>query len=122
MHFRDRYGPFICCALFVVIFVFLKTELIEIRTGPYGTEYGLLLYTLPGIATAYVARQSPLFCALFGAVLAIPICYTVRVLYFERVRTIVQEMAYVGSAVFWCVMGALFYLLIRTLIKQVNQH
>ncbi len=121
MHFRDRYGPVICCVLFVVIFVFLKTGLIVVSPGSHGPEYGLLLFIFPGIITAHVIRHSQLFYVFFGAILAIPVCYTLRILYFVRVRTLLQEMAYVGSAVFWCVMGAMLYLLIRAMVQQINR-
>lgn len=120
MYFRDRFGPVICCILFVVIFVLLKTELIVVRTGSHGPEYGLLLFIFPGIITAHVIRHSQLFYAFLGALLAIPVCYALRMLYFVRVRTLVQEMAYAGSAIFWCVMGALLYLLFRALVHQMN--
>src|SRR5471030_41670 len=121
MHFRDRFGPVICCVLFVVIFVLLKTELVVVRTLPYGPEYGLLLFIFPGIITAHLIRHSPVFYAFLGAILGIPVCYMICMLYFVLVRSLVQEMAYVGSAVFWCVMGALLYLLIRTLVQQMSR-
>ncbi|GBU12871.1 inner membrane protein [Enterobacterales bacterium] len=121
MHFRDRFGPVICCILFVAIFVLLKTELVVVRSGLNGPQYGLLLFIFPGVVTAHVIRNFQLFYVFLGALLAIPVCYLLRMLYFVRVRTLFQEMAYAGSAIFWCVMGALFYLLLRTAVNQMNR-
>jgi|SRR5471030_65932 len=122
MHLRDRLGPVICCILFVAIFVLLKTEPLVVRPGLNGPQYGLLLFIFPGIITAHVIRHSQLFYAFLGAILAIPVCNTLRMLYFVRVRTLLQEMAYAGSAIFWCVMGAMLYLLLRALVQQMNRH
>lgn len=121
MHIRPTVGPIICCALFTLIFILLKTEVIVVRHITPGPEYGLLLFVFPGIITAHLARGSALLYAFVGALLAIPVCYLLRVLYFVRVRTFLQEMAYAGSAIFWCVMGALFYLLVRAIVLQMTK-
>jgi len=121
MHLRDATGPIICCALFTLIFVLLKTDVIAVSDRGPGPEYGLLFFVLPGMITAHLIRHSSLIYALVGALIAIPVCYTLRVMYFVRVRSLLQEMAYAGSAVFWCVMGALIYLLIRAVLLQITK-
>ncbi|WP_236942633.1 inner membrane protein YbjM [Ewingella americana] len=86
-----------------------------------GPEYGLLLFIFPGIITAHLVKRYALRYAFLGALLAIPVCYLLRILYFVRVRTFIQEIAYAGSAIFWCVMGALFYLLIRAIVLHMTK-
>ncbi|PLR37251.1 hypothetical protein CYR55_09925 [Chimaeribacter californicus] len=114
-HVQGKYGTALCCLLFLTIFIMLKTELIVVRNFAPGPEYGLLLFMLPGMVTTSLVKQSGLFAAFFGAVLAIPLCYLIRVLYFVRVRPLWQEMAYAASAIFWCVLGALIFMLIQGL-------
>ncbi|KAA8729576.1 MAG: inner membrane protein YbjM [Ewingella americana] len=121
MHVRSSVGPIICCVLFTLIFVLLKTEVIVVRHITPGPEYGLLLFIFPGIITAHLVKRYALRYAFLGALLAIPVCYLLRILYFVRVRTFIQELAYAGSAIFWCVMGALFYLLIRAIVLHMTK-
>jgi hypothetical protein len=121
MHLHSSVGPIICGVLFTLIFILLKTEVIVVRHITPGPEYGLLLFIFPGIITAHLVRRSALLYAFLGAVLAIPVCYLLRIIYFVRVRTFMQEMAYAGSAIFWCVMGALFYLLIRATVLNMTK-
>lgn len=121
MYFRDKAGPVICCVLFTLIFVLLKTEVVVVRNIAPGPEYGLLLFAIPGMVTAHVIRRSQLFYAFIGSLFAIPLCYMLRMMYFVRVRSLIQEMAYAGSAIFWCVMGALIYLLVRAIWVQVTR-
>lgn len=114
-HIHEKYGAALCCLLFLAIFVMLKTELVVMRTFTPGPEYGLLLFMLPGMVTASVVGRNGISAAFFGAVLAIPCCYLIRVLFFVRVRTLFQEMAYAASAIFWCVLGALCLMLVQSL-------
>jgi hypothetical protein len=114
-HVQGKYGTALCCLLFLTIFIMLKTELIVMRNFSPGPEYGLLLFMLPGMVTTSLVKQSGVSAAFLGAVLAIPLCYLIRVLYFVRVRPLWQEMAYAASAIFWCVLGALIFMLIQSL-------
>jgi len=114
-HVQEKGGVALCCLLFLAIFIMLKTELIVMRHFAPGPEYGLLLFMLPGMVTTSLVSRNALAAAFFGAVLAIPFCYLIRVLFFVRVRSLWQEMAYAASAIFWCVLGALMFMLAQTL-------
>jgi len=117
-HVQEKGGVALCCLLFLAIFIMLKTELIVMRNFAPGPEYGLLLFMLPGMVTTCLVSRNALAAAFFGAVLAIPLCYLIRVLFFVRVRALWQEMAYAASAIFWCVLGALMFMLAQTLWRH----
>ena len=114
-HVREKYGVPVCCLLFLAIFIMLKTELIVMSNFTPGPEYGLLLFMLPGMVTTSLVGRNGLSAAFFGAVLAIPLCCLIRILFFVRVRALWQEIAYAASAIFWCVLGALIFMLLQAL-------
>ena len=59
---------------------------------------------------------------LVGAMLAAPICLVVMRLFFVTQRSFWQELAWLMSAVFWCALGALCYLFVRSLLHNRRHH
>ena len=118
---RKVRAPVLCCLCFIVIFISLKNSWIVVRnTGP-GPEYGLLLFLLPGMLTAMIARESPIFSSFVGGLTSIPLCFLLRWVFFPRLRPLVQEIAYATSAIFWCVLGAMLVQLLITVYQQFRQ-
>lgn len=115
---RTVRAPLICCIFFIVTFISLKNSWIEVRSSGPGPEYGLLLFLLPGIFTALIARESPIFSSFVGGLTSIPLCFLLRWACFPRVRPPVQEVAYATSAIFWCVLGAMLVQLLFTVYRQ----
>ena len=115
---RKVRAPVLCCLCFIVIFISLKNSWVVVRnTGP-GPEYGLLLFLLPGMLTAMIARESPIFSSFVGGLTSIPLCFLLRWALFPRIRPPVQELAYATSAIFWCVLGAMLIHLLMTAYRQ----
>ncbi|QCR35806.1 inner membrane protein YbjM [Nissabacter sp. SGAir0207] len=119
-YIQSRFGSLLCGALFLAVFVALKTETVSVRHLAPGPEYGLLLFAIPGFITAWLIDHRCLTAALYGGLLALPFCYLIRVLFFVRVRTLPQELAYAASAIFWCVLGALLFLLAQHFVRTLR--
>jgi hypothetical protein len=115
---RKIKAPATCCILFVIAFIFLKNGWIIVSDQFPGPEYGLLLFLFPGVMTALLFRDTAIFSTLLGAFAAVPFCFTLRWIYYVRVRPPVQEVAYAASAIFWCVLGAMFVVLATTAYRQ----
>lgn len=119
---RKVLAPLICCIIFLIIFLFLKNGwIIDRRVAP-GPEYGLLLFLLPGVITSLIFRGSAIFSSFVGGVASIPLCFLLRMVFYPRVRPLVQEVAYATSAIFWCVLGAMLVQLLIIACRQFRQH
>lgn len=108
---RKVKAPLTCCILFVMAFICLKNGWIIVSESFPGPEYGLLLFLLPGVMTAVLFRHTAVFSTFLGALIAVPLCFALRWVYYIRIRPPVQEIAYATSAIFWCVLGAMLVLL-----------
>lgn len=115
-------APLICCVIFVIIFILLKNGWVNVRNIVPGPEYSLLLFLLPGAVTSLVSRDSAIASSFIGALISIPVCVLLRIAFYPRVRPLVQEMAYVTSAIFWCVLGAMLVQLLFMAYRQFRQH
>jgi hypothetical protein len=51
-------------------------------------------------------------------VLASPFCLLIIHFWLSPTRTFWQEMAWMFSAVFWCALGALCYLFVRSVLRR----
>lgn len=115
---RNWFGVACCFLLFTAVCVCLtfKVRGAFISAGYPGL--GLLFFTLPGIAASFFSRGGEVIRPLMGAILAAPVCLVVMRLVFIPSRTIVQEMAWLLSGVFWCALGALFFLSVRRALEN----
>jgi len=85
-------------------------------------ELGLLFFILPGVAASFLSREGEVVKPLLGAMLAAPLCLVLMRLLFVSTRSLWQELAWLLSGVFWCALGALFFLFLRTLIRHQRLH
>jgi len=53
-----------------------------------------------------------------GAMLGATVCFVLMLFFITPIRSVWQEMAWLFSAVFWCALGALCYLFIRSLLGR----
>lgn len=79
---------------------------------------GLLFFTLPGIAASFFSRGGEVIRPLMGAILAAPVCLFVMRMMIIPSRTIVQEVAWLLSGIFWCALGALCFLFVRRALEN----
>lgn len=108
---------FSCFLLFNLVFLGQKSGVV---TGSE-PETGLLLFVIPGFIASYLASKKCLLCPLLGALYALPFCLIIRHFWLMPDYSLWQELAYVVSAVFWCVFGALLYLFIRAILHALQQ-
>ncbi|XTZ40569.1 inner membrane protein YbjM [Salmonella enterica] len=92
-----------------------------VNHAPARPEFGLLLFTLPGIISALFLHRLLVILPLVGAVLAVPFCYLLIHHNITPVRPFWQEMAWLFSAVFWCEIGALGCFFIRNIFKTARR-
>lgn len=85
-------------------------------------ELGLLFFTLPGAAASFLSRKGEVVKPLLGAILAAPLCLLLMRLLYVSTRSFWQELAWLLSAIFWCALGALCYLFVRSLIQHRRHH
>ncbi|GAB7259364.1 MULTISPECIES: inner membrane protein YbjM [Dickeya] len=111
---RGWLGVVSCFVLFTLVFLSQKMRIVgtSLEDGFHG-DPGMLLFLLPGMASSYLSRNRRLRYPLMGAVLAMPVCLLVLQLWYFPSLSFWQELAYLCSAVFWCLMGALAFLFLR---------
>ena len=76
-------------------------------------ELGLLFFTLPGLQPVSLPSREVVK-PLLGAMLAAPLCLLMMRLMYISTRSFWQELAWLLSGVFWCALGALCYLFVRS--------
>lgn len=115
---RNWFGVACCFLLFTAVCVCLtfKVRGAFISAGYPGL--GLLFFILPGIAASFFSRGGEVIRPLMGAMLAAPVCLVVMRMMLISSRTIVQELAWLLSGVFWCALGALFFLFVRRALEN----
>ncbi len=112
-------GATCCFLLFTVVFLSQKIEVSEVAVsdGLRGSP-GMLLFLLPGMVACFLSARGRLLYPLFGALAAMPVCLLVLHLWNTPMRSFWQELACVMSAVFWCVLGAMGVLCLRSLYRR----
>lgn len=115
---RNWFGVACCFLLFTGVCICLTFNVRGAFIAAGRPELGLLFFTLPGAAASFVSRGGEVIRPLIGAILAAPLCLVVMRLVFIPSRTIVQEMAWLLSGVFWCALGALFFLFVRRALEN----
>ncbi|MEH0834963.1 inner membrane protein YbjM [Pectobacterium cacticida] len=116
---RKWVGAACCFLLFIAVFLSQKITVsdvetnIELRGSPE-----MLLFLLPGVVACCLSARGRLIYPLFGALTAMPVCLLILHFWTSPMRSFWQELAYVMSAVFWCVLGALGVLCLRRLYRR----
>lgn len=109
---RTRVWPgTVCCfILFLVVFILHKLSASGYSPVQQHLDLGMLCFLLPGMIASFVSRDDRLFKPLFGAMLAAPVC--LLLVFFTPIpeRSVLQEVAWLFGAVFWCGLGALCHL------------
>ncbi|MDH6633317.1 UNVERIFIED_ORG: hypothetical protein M2355_002608 [Lelliottia amnigena] len=79
---------------------------------------GLLFFILPGVVASFLSRGGEVVKPLIGAMLAAPLCLVVMRLVFVSPRSLWQELAWLLSGIFWCALGALCFMFVRSLVYR----
>lgn len=108
-------GVMIGMTLYCATFFLTRHGGAEDAPGHSSEQTGLLLFMLPGMLAALMNRQTPLAQALLTAVAATPFCFLIGVSEAIISPSLLQELAWLTSAVFWCGLGALLVMLWRML-------
>ncbi|AIR68222.1 inner membrane protein YbjM [Dickeya fangzhongdai] len=116
---RGWLGVVSCFVLFTLVFLSQKMRIVgtSLEDGFRG-DPGMLLFLLPGMVSSYLSRNRRLHYPLMGALVAMPICLLVLQLWQFPSLSFWQELAYVSSAVFWCLMGGLVFLFLRAVSRH----
>ncbi|PKH24322.1 hypothetical protein CIG19_07750 [Enterobacterales bacterium CwR94] len=107
--------------VYTAIFVMVRQGIALEGSAVTEMRLGLLLFTLPGVLSALMSREKPLTLALLASLVATPLCLSITSMQFLHGQSIWQETAWLSSAVFWCVMGALTTMLWRELWRIYRQ-
>ncbi|WP_051937070.1 MULTISPECIES: inner membrane protein YbjM [Erwinia] len=107
--------------LFCLVFLAVGSQMSSENPAKLHARLGLLMFILPGVMTALFCRSSPLVATLLGALLATPVCLIALHTWFTNSGDLVQEVAFVTSAVFWCGSGALLVMLWRMMFWQQHR-
>ncbi|EFD4338040.1 inner membrane protein YbjM [Escherichia coli] len=122
MKHKQRWAGAICCfVLFIVVCLFLATHMKGAFRAAGHPEIGLLFFILPGAVASFFSQRREVLKPLFGAMLAAPCSMLIMRLFFSPTRSFWQELAWLLSAVFWCVLGALCFLFISSLFKPQHR-
>lgn len=115
-------GVISCFLLFTVVCMSLAFNVKGAFRASGHPELGLLFFTLPGAAASFLSRKGEVVKPLLGAILAAPLCLLLMRLLYVSTRSFWQELAWLLSAIFWCALGALCYLFVRSLIQHRRHH
>jgi Putative inner membrane protein of Enterobacteriaceae. len=115
---RNWAGVVSCFLLFIAVCVSLAFNVKGAFRASGHPELGLLFFTLPGAAASFLSRGGEVVKPLLGAILAAPLCLLLLRLVFVTSRSLWQELAWLLSGVFWCALGALCFLFVRSLLHR----
>ncbi|MFV8983396.1 inner membrane protein YbjM [Serratia fonticola] len=119
--YRYWVGIFSCFLLFSLVFLGLKSGAVGVTESEHHGETGLLLFIIPGFIASYLSSKQRILCPLLGALCAVPLCLLIRHFWLTPGHSFWQELAYAVSAVFWCVLGGMLYLLMRMVFHALQQ-
>lgn len=112
---RSWAGAICCFVLFIVVCLFLATQMKGAFRAAGHPELGLLFFILPGAVASFCSNRRAVINPLLGAMMAAPCCMLLLRLFFTTHRSLWQALAWLLSAVFWCALGALCFLFISSL-------
>ena len=105
-------GSTCCFLLFTVVFLSQKMDVFTASETGFRGEPGMLLFLLPGVIASGLSARGRLRYPFIGALTAMPLCLIILHFWRTPMNAFWQELAYVMSAVFWSLMGALGFLFI----------
>ncbi len=112
-------GLVACSILYGAIYIAVRFPL---PVGYVGhAQLGLLLFLLPGALAALTSKEAPLTAMVMAIALASAPCLALMQLSAFHHLELVQEVAFIASAVFWCGSGTLVVMLGRTLLEMRHQ-
>ncbi|MRS91339.1 hypothetical protein GJV04_15040 [Enterobacteriaceae bacterium RIT714] len=119
MNIKRNWAGMVCCfLLFTVVCLVLAFKVKGAFRASGHPELGLLFFILPGIVASFISRGGEVIKPLIGAMLAAPLCLLVMRLVFVPSRSFWQELAWLLSGIFWCALGALCFMFVRSLIHR----
>ncbi|MGG7447857.1 inner membrane protein YbjM [Kosakonia oryzendophytica] len=119
---KQRWKGIICCfVLFIAVCLYLVIKMKGALHTSAHPELGLLLFMLPGVVSCHVTHRRHVMWPLLGAVLAAPVCYLLTYLLLTPARPFWQVLAWLFSAVFWCGIGGLCCVFMRSLVRHYRQ-
>ena len=121
MNIKRNWAGVACCfLLFTAVCLVLAFNVKgAFRTSGH-PELGLLFFIFPGVVASFLTRGEELFKPLIGAILAAPLCLVVMRWVFVPSRTLWQELAWLLSGIFWCALGALCFIFVRSLLQRLR--
>ena len=119
---RNWAGVVSCFLLFTVVCMSLAFNVKGAFRASGHPELGLLFFLLPGAVASFLSRNGEVVKPLLGAMLAAPLCLLMMRLMYISSRSVWQELAWLLSGVFWCALGALCFLFVRSLLNRRKQH
>ena len=118
---RNWAGVVSCFLLFTVVCMSLAFNVKGAFRSSGHPELGLLFFILPGAVASFLSRKGEVVKPLLGAMLAAPLCLLMMRLMYVPSRSVWQELAWLLSGVFWCALGALCFLFVRSLLNRRKQ-
>lgn len=109
-------GVIACFVLYCLVFVAVRYEMSVDSIIQEKPRLGLLMFALPGAIAALTSKEAPLTVAVAGALLATPVFWLILHFSLAAASPVLQELAFITSAIFWCGSGALLVMLSRTLL------
>ena len=119
---RNWAGVVSCFLLFTVVCMSLAFNVKGAFRASGHPELGLLFFILPGAVASFLSRKGEVVKPLLGAMLAAPLCLLMMRLMYVPSRSVWQELAWLLSGVFWCALGALCFLFVRSLLDRRKRH
>ncbi|MBG6247756.1 MULTISPECIES: inner membrane protein YbjM [Symbiopectobacterium] len=98
--------------LFTVVFLSQKMDVFSTTETGFRGEPGMMLFLLPGIVASGLSARGRLRYPFLGELMAMPLCLIILHFWRTPMNAFWQELAYVMSAVFWSLMGALVFLFV----------
>ena len=118
IHKRRWAGTIYSFVLFIAAFIIHNVCLSTSAPATGNMDLGMLFFILPGIVASLLSRRSRFFKPLLGAILATPVCLAAMKVWSASNTGVVQEMAWLFSAVFWSALGALGTLFFISLLRH----
>ncbi|RLM27291.1 hypothetical protein BIY29_03470 [Brenneria alni] len=112
-------GATCCFLLFTVVFLSQKMNASDTVAGNglHG-DPGMLFFLLPGMIASFLSARGRLLYPLIGSLTAMPLCLFILHFWRSPPHSFWQELAYVLSAVFWSVLGALGFLFFHAIYRR----
>ena len=107
--------------LFIFVFISLKGHVIPVNKIIPQEDYCMLLYLLPGVIACFISRGEHFIALLISVIISVPICLFIRHYFLLEIRSFWQELAYLISAVFWSMLGAMLVILYRVWSRQAKR-